>query len=254
MLRVPRLLESARGEDGFTLIEVLVAMVTGIIVSGALFAILEVSMHQTSRVADVVQATQLGRTTMTHIVDELHSTCIASEVAPVQAGSTEKKLVFVNAYSEKAEIPSARKDEVVWNEATKTMTDYTYLSNGGTSPKFTYAATATPASGVLIGEHVTQTENEKGEKVPIFQYFGYTTKSSTSPTAPSSTLNSTPFTATEKTPLSAENALQTASVLISFKEAPPSNITTRAFEATSQVTLAFSAPAAETPVEAEPCE
>ncbi len=134
------------------------------------------------------------------------------------------------------------------------MIDKTYISNGGSWPKFTFPATATPATGVLIGEHITQSVNEKGEKIPIFQYFGYTTKSSTTPTAPSSTLNSTPFVATPAKPLAEKDALQTASVLINFKEAPTSNVLTRSAEMSSQVTLAFSAPAAETPVEAAPCE
>jgi len=259
MLNLQTLQARAAEESGFTLIELLVAMVTGIIVSGALFAILEVSMHQTGRVTDVVQATQLGRQTMTHVVDELHSTCIAAESTPILAGSTENKLIFIDAYSEKAEIPSAHKDEIIWNEATKTMIDKTYISNGGSWPKFTFPATATPATGVLIGEHITQSETEnketkKMEKVPIFQYFAYTTKSSVVPTAPSSTLSSTPLIATEKTPLSAENAPKAASVLINFKESPTSNIVTRSAEVSSQVTLAFSAPAAETPVEAAPCE
>ncbi len=57
-------------------------MVTGIIVTGALFAVLEVSMRQTARITDIAQANQLGRTTMTHMVDELHSACIAAEQEP----------------------------------------------------------------------------------------------------------------------------------------------------------------------------
>ncbi len=238
-----------RDESGFTLIELLVAMVTGIIVTGALFAILEVSMHQTARVTDVTQANQLGRTTMTHIVDELHSACIAAERPPVMEKSEADKLIFQDAYSEKAEISSAHKDEITWNPSTGTMVDKTYLSTGGSWPKFTFPTTATPSSGVIIGEHISEAE-QAGKTVPIFQYFSYTTKPSTSPTAPSTTLSEKPLTV----PLSGPEAEKAASVLINFKAAPTSNVTSRAIELSNQVTFAFSAPAAESPVEGAPCE
>src|ERR1017187_9006812 len=102
-----RLTAAARDARGFTLIETLVAMITGIVVTGALFAILEVSMHQTARAGDVVQASQSGRNAMTRIVDELRSACMSSEFTPVQAKSTPSQLVFRNTYSEKAVPTSA---------------------------------------------------------------------------------------------------------------------------------------------------
>jgi Tfp pilus assembly protein PilV len=69
---------------GFMLIETLVAIISATVVTGALFMILIVSLHQTSRITGRVQATELGRDTMTHIVDELHSACIAKEFVPIQ--------------------------------------------------------------------------------------------------------------------------------------------------------------------------
>lgn len=243
----------ARDTRGFTLMETLVAMITGVVVTGALFAILEVSMNQSTRLSDVAQATQLGRTAMTRIVDELHSTCLSSGFTPVQEKSNANELIFTSAYSEKAEIPSERRDKVVWNEATGTLTDNIYLSNGGSWPTFTFPATPT---SVRIGEHIAQAEVESGGKsvkLPIFRYYKYSTKSSTTPTAASSTLN-------EKEPLegtlSNTGAAEVASVVVSFKAAPNDNKATlgRGVSLSSQVTFAFEAPRSENPIEAAPCE
>jgi type II secretory pathway pseudopilin PulG len=259
MLTLVHLRRSAGAEGGFTLIETLVAMVTGLVITGALFAVLEVSLHQSARLSDVAQATQLGRTAMTHVVDELHSACLSSGFTPVREKSTENKLIFVNAYSKEAEISSARKDEIVWEKESGTLTDYTYPSVGGTSPEFKWAEKPSPEKGVRIGEHISKAEltNEKKEKEtpPIFQYYAYTTKPSTSPTAPSSTLKEQTL-AGAKTGLTAAEAATVASVVISFKAAPSDGRTElgRGTSLTNQMTFAFEAPSSESPIEAAPCE
>ena len=92
-------------EHGFTLIELLVAMVAGMAVIGALFGILEVSLHQTANLTDRVQSNQNGRIAMTRIIDALHSTCLSPEFKPIQESSSENDLSFVNAYSNEANIP-----------------------------------------------------------------------------------------------------------------------------------------------------
>jgi len=255
-------------EHGFTLIETLIAMLTGFVVTGALFAILQISTTQSSRIADVAQATQLGRTTMTHILDETHSACLSSGFTPVQEKSNEERLIFVNGYSKEAEVPSVgttatgvRKDEIVWSKSAQTLTDFTYLSTGTAvkeeKEEYTFSATPTPSSGVRIGEHITenQVENAKKEKeaVPIFKYYAYATTPSTSPTAPSSTLN-------EKEPLegtlSKEAAESVASVLVTFKTAPRNGKTELGRDPvmSTQATFAFEAPNSETPISAAPCE
>lgn len=261
MLTLPALPRRARDDHGFTLIETLVAMVTGVIVTGALFAILEVSMHQSSRLSDVAQATQLGRTTMNHIVDEMHSACLAAGFTPVVEGSNKNEVIFENAYSEKAEIPSAatmtsgaRKDKIVWSEASQTLTDNVYLSTGGAWPQFTYSGTATP---IRIGEKITQAEGENSKKAKekyIFKYYEYATASSTTPTAPSSTL--TEMTVEPGKSLSAKEAEKVAAVMVGFKTAPNNGKTElgRGVELSSLVTFGLSAPSSETPVAAAPCE
>jgi Tfp pilus assembly protein PilW len=237
----------ARDTRGFTLMETLVAMITGVLVTGALFAILEVSMNQTTRLSDVAQATQLGRATMTRMVDQLHTACISSGFTPVQEKSSGSELIFESGFSEKAEIPSGRLDKVVWSKTTGKLTDNIYTSTGGSWPSFTFPSS--PTSSVTIGEHIAQSS----EATPIFTYYAYSTKSSTTPTAPSSTLEEkTPLTV----PLSKTEAAKVASVLIGFKAAPNDNKAEmgRGVDLSSQVIFAFSAPSSEAPIEAAPCE
>jgi Tfp pilus assembly protein PilW len=263
MLTPIPILRPAGADGGFTLIETLVAMLTGFVVTGALFAILQISTTQSSRIADVAQATQLGRSTMTHIIDETHSACLSAGFTPVQEKSNGERLIFVNGYSKEAEVPSVgttstgvRKDEIAWNKSTQTLTDATYLSTGTKTKeeKEEYTWPEKPNYEVRIGEHITQ----QSSTTPIFQYYAYATTPNTSPTAPSSTLNE------EKTLKGAEStsgltkseAETAASVLITFKTAPRNGKTELGRDPvmSTQATFAFEAPNSETPISAAPCE
>jgi Tfp pilus assembly protein PilW len=272
-------LRPARGEQGFTLIETLVAMVCGMIVMGALFAILEVSLHQSSRITDVTSATQAGRVTLTHIADELHSGCIASKFTPVKAGSSETKLILVNGYGPEAELApggakaattaeGVRKDEIEWVEEPKgnslkegVLRDKAFLATAGPGAEgeYTYSAKATPESGTVIGERVRQTETASKELVPIFRYYAYATKSSTSLSEASSTLQETPIKITGS--LTAEQAKTVAAVSVSFRTLPPDKLSTitrtsgeTGADLNTLVTFAFSAPSSEATITASPCE
>jgi Tfp pilus assembly protein PilW len=254
----------ARDQAGFTLIETLVAILTGIVVTGALFAILEVSLHQSSRINDRVQADQLGRTAMTHIVDELHTACISPGFGPIQEKSSENTLTFINAYSKEAEIGSKSKETEVYEHkiewtGSKTspgnLVEYTYASSGGAWPTFTFPSSSNPTSVTRIGENISLSEVENGgtkETPPIFQYYKYGTASTSSSTTPLGTLTAV----SPGTGLSKENAENISSVLISFKAGSTDGSTAlnRSVDLSNQVTFAFSAPSSETPIQDSPCE
>src|SRR5262249_52907036 len=142
-LRLPiRLPRRLRSERGFTLIEVMVAMVAGIIVTGALFAILEISLKQNSRITDRVHAQQLGDVAMTRIVDPLRSGCFSRNATPVQEKSTPTKLIFTTAYSESTTPATSEvfKYTVEYSAATRKLTMTTQKANGGAWPTYTFEA------------------------------------------------------------------------------------------------------------------
>jgi hypothetical protein len=257
MPRLPRTLHGAGGEGGFTLIEVMVAALSGVVVMGALFALLQISLHQTSLLNDKVQANQLGRTAMTNLVEELHSACIASGFTPVQAGSGPSKLVFINAYSEGSLISGAIEHEVVWNKSAGTLTDFRYKSkveSGSEWPNFKYpaldysssthqAANATPPTGFRLASNVSETGS-----TPIFQYYQYAESSS-------SAEENLPIGSLNPAALPEAETNKAASVLITFTAGSPDGNTAlhRGVELRNQVTFAASAPVSETPIKDSPC-
>jgi prepilin-type N-terminal cleavage/methylation domain-containing protein len=246
-----------RSEHGFTLIELLVAMISSTVVAGALFAVLSFSTNETSTLADKVSSDQLGRIAMTRMINELHSACISPASVPIQEKSTESKLIFVNAYSNEAEIKSAEKHVIEYKN--NTLVEKNYASTGGTWPSFAFTdyEKNEPTRTVTIAKNVSQNGPE-GEKVPIFQYFSYNEETTESETAGVSTLNPTRL-AGAKEPgegLSSKEAASAAAVQISFNAASSDGLTTknRSFNLSNEVTFAFSVPNAETPIHDAPCE
>jgi prepilin-type N-terminal cleavage/methylation domain-containing protein len=238
----------ALDDRGFTLIEVLVSMIMAVIITGALFAILEVSVQQTTRTTDFIQADQLGRDTMTKIVDELHSVCIAPGFTPIQENSTENKLIFYNAYSKESVISKteAYKHEIEWSgETTKKLTDTATPASGGEWPNFEYKSTPTTT---LLAEHVTRGATGT-TKIPIFKYYKYAKEAEGSTESPEGTLSEL------AAPLTKTTAGEAAAVLITFKTAPidGSSALDRSAELSNQVTLAFSAPGSESTISDSPC-
>ncbi len=154
-----------REEAGFTMIELLVTMASAIVVTGALFAIQQVALKESSRVFDRVDATQQARTAMSALASRLQSSCVADGVIPIQAGSYGSSLRFISKWGAQAAIiPELHVVSLTGGN----VVDTTYPRTGGTAPNWTFSSTPS-ASRVLVDGAA------QDGSTPIFQYFPHAT-------------------------------------------------------------------------------
>jgi len=195
----PSLPGTLLSEDGMTLIELLVAMVSAIAVMLALFATLEFSSKQEARITERVQANRGGRYAMTEIVENLHSACVGFDATAIQAPSTKvtsplnelgpTDLWFISAEgsssSGKAVIEKVYEHDVHWastgksktGETVGTLTDYEFESTKGSGPsgksgkwEFPALETKNATQKVLATNVIPQTISGTNT---IFQYYKF---------------------------------------------------------------------------------
>jgi Tfp pilus assembly protein PilW len=151
-------------EEGFTLIELVVAMAIAITVVIALSGIMIVTLRQTKGTLTRVDATRQARPAMTQIENELHSACVGGAAVPIQVGSTPSKLIFLS-YTGDAVSPVP-----VWHELSLTGTTLTDMAYGVTATT-TGSGWARTGSGTAT-QLLTNVAAQTGK--PVFQYFAYT--------------------------------------------------------------------------------
>ncbi|HLW96241.1 MAG TPA: prepilin-type N-terminal cleavage/methylation domain-containing protein [Solirubrobacteraceae bacterium] len=242
------------GERGFTLIEMLVALVAGTIVSGAMAAIVIVSVHFNSNLTDRVDANQQGRVAMEKIVQALNSSCVASDVPPIYASgettgtstpSDASHIFFVSSLTDAALI-NPNLYEIAFTGGSLVM--YTFPYSSGTAPSatnttpWTFSSTASPAGGYTLLQHVAQTGT-----TPIFQYFGYPSGSTSGSGTISVNENSGNGTLTSGAAVS--------EVVISFSALPSDNNTanSRATDLSNTVVLRLTPASSSTTAANAPC-
>lgn len=247
-------------ERGFTLIELLVAMAGATVVVTAALAIYVVALHQTTRINDREQADQFGRTAMSQIVEELHSSCLQKEFVPVQEKSTPSKLVFQDAASNEAQISSSKakadayEDRIVWTKvkgSEGTLVDERYPVESGTLPKeFKFAAT--PSTKVTLATNVSQTSAE----TPFFRYYEYAKKATSGSETTGVGALEPPIKLNAEEALGAK-ASKVAAVEVNFTivDREENGFQTQQKAAFSnEVILAFGLPASEATIEEKPCQ
>jgi type II secretory pathway pseudopilin PulG len=197
-----------RHEHGFTLIEMLVTMVTGMVIIIATLTVLDVSISQSSRISERVDADQQGRLAMEKIVLGLHSSCIDSQVTPIQEGSTPTSIIFFNYVGSEPYVSQVVKHVIGLNIASGKLTDEAYKSTSEkvTEGGRTWTFPALPTSTQTLATNVSKSAGE-----PVFKYYAYAGGNlSTTPLVPEGSGEQ----------LNTKQAEETAQVTIRFTAAP----------------------------------
>jgi len=253
---VQRAARRLRGERGFTLIEMLVALIAGTIVSGAMAAIVIVSVHFNSNLTDRVDANQQGRVAMEKIVQALNSACVASDVPPIYASgettgtstpSDGTHIFFVSSLTDAALI-NPNLYEIALTGGSLVMYTFPYVSGSAPSATnttpWTFSSSPSPAGGFTLLQHVAQTGT-----TPVFQYFGYPTGSTSGSGTISVNENPGPGNAT------LTSGAAVSEVVISFSALPSDNNTAtgRATDLTNTVVLRLTPASSATTAANAPC-
>ncbi len=269
LIPFPARLPSAPAEElGTTLVELLVAMLTAIVVLFALLAILQFSTNQDTRISDRVQANRLGRVAMAKIVDELHSACTGFEATAIQgpsetpasplASTGATDLWFVSAYGNTNSGSSTDTEpiehDIHWaatgaktpsGQALGTLTDYRFTHTGGSPSKWEFQPLT--AANETADAHVLST-NVIAPTLPatptLFHYFKFESEASTKLVE-----------LTSAQAAAAAGKGEIVKVSINFTQAPEVLDTTpsSAVPLSDSVLLRFSAPETGTEAENTPC-
>jgi Tfp pilus assembly protein PilW len=207
--------ESMRDETGYSLIELLVAIIAGLVVSAAALAVLISSVDLGQSDGERVDANQEGSVAMEKIVQALNSSCVVGQgVSPIVGvtggtgltGSTGVPISSANSltfYSSLTDTPTITPNEINigLSNGALVMSTYPFVgSTSSTGPTGVYSAT--PTSNFTLVSHAIATPGQ-----PLFTYSGYDQSTG----LPDSTI--TP-------PLGVTGAADTAAVQINFEAQP----------------------------------
>jgi prepilin-type N-terminal cleavage/methylation domain-containing protein len=190
-----------RSEDGFTLVEMLVSCVVGVIVMLAAYALLDVSNGLSRSVADRVDSTQRARDAMEQVTRELRSqVCLQPGTAAITTGQ-DSSVTFYAFMGTGAYSPD--RHTITWNPATRQLVDYTFAGTG-TAPNMTYPPAPTRTSTLV--DNV-----DPAPGAPIFSYY---TWAASGPVGATRLL---------PTPLSASDQQKTVRISVQFRVTPNGN-------------------------------
>lgn len=163
-------LTRAQREEGFTLIELVVATTIGTIVILAAYMVLDRSVSLQAQVDNRSDALQRGRLTLELVTRQLRSqVCLGSATEPITSGQT-NTVSFYSDTSDGSVNPIERK--LTYDPVAKTMTEDRYLGTGS-YPDLTFPGYPNaPTTDRIIGTNLVPVK-QAGVDQPIFNYFAW---------------------------------------------------------------------------------
>lgn len=216
--------------------ELLVTMFAASIVLSGILAMVQMTTTQTVRVSERVQANQRAKPVLQRLMDELHSSCVAPDVIPVQAGSIGTQLIF---WSQTGDEVNPTPNQHVVTVSGGNVTESIYPATGGTPPLWTFSGT--PSSTRTLLTNVSNATVDGGTVAP-FRYYRYA----------GNQISPTPI----PTPLDATTAQQAVLVNVSFAVGSTENgtrDTKNAVTVSDQAVLRLSSASSNGSVVNDPC-
>jgi prepilin-type N-terminal cleavage/methylation domain-containing protein len=165
-----RMWERLREDDGFSLMELLVALAIGSIVLTAVMMVFLNGMSGTAKVADRADASERARTTTDIMSSLLQAAVCNNNNAPVLAATATSVTFTANQGGPDADPVMYR---LRWDSATKNLYEDTYVGNGqATDETITYPST--PTSTRLIGLNMVPKDGTN-----LFFYYPFSSASGT---------------------------------------------------------------------------
>lgn len=219
-------------QRGTTLIEMLVSLASGLVVLSALTALILTTLHGSARVSARVHATERARIVLTRVMEELHSSCIMPEIAPIQKASTGNSLEFIHKTgSEVSPVPTL--SVISLSGGTLSQQDYSVT---GTAPNWTRSTAIGGPQTLLTSVSPISPSSS------IFSYYRYS----------GGTLSVTP----QATPLEGEAALtvEIRAALTAAPETTPVKDANASASVQNSATLRLTPPSFNEGSPARPCQ
>jgi type II secretory pathway pseudopilin PulG len=194
-----RLRRIAREEHGFTLVELLVSGVIGVLVLLVAGTLSTAFLHAQTRVSDRSEAIARGRTAMEQIVQEIRSQVCLGPGYPAVTYAGDNQITFYADLANTTFVPEQR--DLTFASGALTEKAYAGTTTGLSQPPYRFATTPSRTRVVLDGMQLQGT-------TPFFRYYSF---DGNDPVRPANLL---------RTPLSDADRARIVQISISYAALP----------------------------------